>query len=362
MEYKCPSCGGAITFDSSTQSMKCPYCDTEISVRDLLKKDAELKKAPDIGDRNWKRRDVINIGGEEAEGLVTYVCESCAGEIIGDANLAAARCPYCGNPVIVKSKVEGFLKPDVIIPFKLDKQAAKAAFLEHLKGKFFLPKSFKTESHIDGIKGVYVPFWLFDMDVDAEFKYKGVKVRTWSDKDYDYTERSYYDVGRRGSLQFSGIPVDGSKKMPDAMMESLEPYFYREAKPFQTAYLAGYFADKYDVGRNDSIGRAKKRAAQSTKAAFDSTLSEYTSYHCSDSSIDFSNARTNYAMLPVWILNTVWKDKLYTFMMNGQTGLFAGNLPLDKKKYGITLALVSALMVAVCTLVVWLIMKRLGML
>lgn len=87
-----------------------------------------------------------------------------------------------------------------------------------------MPKLFKSENHIDEIKGVYVPFWLFDTDADAEARYHATRTRFWSDKDYDYTETSHYSVLRSGSMSFDHIPVDGSKKMPDDLMESLEPF------------------------------------------------------------------------------------------------------------------------------------------
>ena len=125
----------------------------------------------------------------------------------------------------------GDLKPDYIIPFKLDKQAAKAKFNEHLKGKKLLPRVFKDEAHIDEIKGMYVPYWLFDSTVTAHMRYKATRLRTWSDSDYDYTETSYFSVIREGDVSYSHVPVDGSEKMADDLMESLEPYDF-ECSPF----------------------------------------------------------------------------------------------------------------------------------
>ena len=123
-----------------------------------------------------------------------------------------------------------------MIPFKLDKKAAKEAYYRHIKGRTFLPKAFRRENHIDEIKGLYVPFWLFDGDVDADVRYKATKVRMWSDHDYDYTETSYYSVERSGEMTFVSVPVDGSEKMADDLMESIEPFKISESVDFQTAY------------------------------------------------------------------------------------------------------------------------------
>ena len=146
-----------------------------------------------------------------------------------------------------------------MIPFKLDKKAAKEAYYRHIKGRTFLPKAFRRENHIDEIKGLYVPFWLFDGDVDADVRYKATKVRMWSDHDYDYTETSYYSVERSGEMTFVSVPVDGSEKMADDLMESIEPFKISESVDFQTAYLSGYLADKYDVSEKESINRAHDR-------------------------------------------------------------------------------------------------------
>ncbi len=67
--------------------------------------------------------------------MCIYVCQSCGGEIIADDTTAATSCPFCGNPTIFKSQLSGELKPDYIIPFKLDKNTAKEALKKHLTGK-----------------------------------------------------------------------------------------------------------------------------------------------------------------------------------------------------------------------------------
>ena len=327
-EYKCPCCGGAIEFDSSLQKMKCPYCDTEFDMETLASYDAGLKDEQDS--MEWE----TSAGGEwqegEANGLRSYICRSCGGEILGDANTAATSCPFCGNPVVMMGQFSGALRPDFVIPFKLDKNAAKAGLQKHLTGKRLLPKIFKDQNHIDEIKGVYVPFWLFDTDADARVRYRTTKLRCWSDSEYNYTETSHFLVHRGGSVGFEHVPVDGSSRMADDLMESIEPYDFSDAVGFQTAYLAGYFADKYDVGADESIERANERVKKSAEEAFASTVEGYDTVTAESSSVQLHGGKAKYALYPVWILNTTWKGQKYTFAMNGQTGKFVGDLPVDK--------------------------------
>lgn len=328
-EYKCPCCGGAIVFDSNIQKMKCPYCDTEFEMETLKGYDSELQndKADDM---QWESNAGTEWQEGETDGLRTYICKSCGGEIVGDENTAATECPFCGNPVVMSGQFSGALKPDIVIPFKLDKKAAKAGLTKHLSGKRLLPKVFKDQNHIDEVKGLYVPFWLFDTDVSAQVRYRATKVRSWSDSNYNYTETQHYSVHRGGNIGFANVPVDGSTKMADDLMESIEPYDISDAVDFQTAYLSGYLADKYDVNADQSVQRANERVKKSTEEAFAQTVKNYTTVVAENSNIRLSGGKVKYALYPVWILNTTWKDEKFTFAMNGQTGKFVGNLPVDK--------------------------------
>lgn len=332
LEYKCPCCGGAIEFNSSVQKMKCPFCDTEFEM-DALKEFEENLKNERPDEMSWENLAENQWEESEVSGLRSYICNSCGGEIVGDENLGATNCPFCGNPVVMAGQFSGELKPDYVIPFKLDKNAAKEGLTRHLKGKKFLPKVFCQENHIDEIKGIYVPFWLFDADADADIRYKATRVKHWSTGDYDYTQTSYYSIQRSGSLSFQRVPVDGSSHIIDELMESIEPYNFNDAVPFQTPYLAGFLADKYDVSADDSIARANQRIKQSTESTFASTVQNYTTVVPENSSVRLANGKISYALYPVWILNTTWKGQKYTFAMNGQTGRFVGDLPLDKAAF-----------------------------
>ncbi len=331
-EYKCPCCDGAIAFDSKLQKMKCPFCDTEFEMETLVSYDNELKNEPEE-DMSWESTGGAEWKDGETDGLRSYVCKSCGGEIVGDENTAATSCPFCGNPVVMMGQFSGNLKPDYVIPFKVDKKAAKETLKNHYGGKKLLPKVFKDQNHIDEIKGIYVPFWLFDADTNADIRYKATRVRTWNDNNYNYTETNVYLVSRSGELKFERVPVDGSSNMDDALMESLEPFDFGDAVDFQTAYLAGYLADKYDVDSDQSKERANKRIIKSTEDVFADTVQGYTTVNAEASSIRLQNGKAKYALYPVWLLNTNWNGEKYTFAMNGQTGKFVGNMPVDKGLY-----------------------------
>lgn len=331
-EFKCPCCDGAIEFDSTLQKLKCPYCDTELDVADLQAYDSELKNQPEEN-MQWDVEAGQQWQQGETDAMRVYTCNSCGGEIVAEDTTSATECPFCGNPVVMTGQVTGSLKPDIVIPFKVDKKSAIAALQNHYKGKVLLPKVFKDENHIKEVKGLYVPVWLFDTDADAYVRYRATRTRMWSDSQYNYTETSYFAVTRAGGIGFENVPVDGSTKMEDALMESIEPYDIQGAVDFQTAYLAGYMADKYDVDAQASIERANQRIKNSTEQAFANTVQGYTTVTPQTSNIRLDNGRARYALYPVWILNTQWNGQKFTFAINGQTGKTAGDLPMDKGKF-----------------------------
>lgn len=353
LEYKCPSCGGALEFDSSLQKLKCPYCDSTFDVDELAQQEEEAfeNPLPESKSTEWTMADNQWAEGETND-MRVYICNSCGGEIVGDSNTGASECPFCGNQVVMKGAFSGDLKPDYVIPFKLNKEDAKKKYLEHIAGKFLLPKSFKGENHIDEIKGVYVPFWLYDADVYAYAKFRAENIRHWSDSKYDYTETSIYDIYREGSMSFEHIPCDGSSKMDDDLMESIEPFTFEDALPFNSAYLAGYFADKYDVDQYQNLPRADERVSNSAVEVLRGTIDyPYTSVNTVDSSASRTNGAVKYALYPVWLLTSTYKGEKYTFAMNGQTGKFVGNLPIDKKKKWLASILSFGITSVVATLI-----------
>lgn len=331
-EFKCPNCGGALEFNPGTQEMTCPYCDSVIDMEALAAMDEELASEKPSEAIDWGFEGE-GWGPGEQQGLAVYSCKSCGGEIVGDETLGATSCPFCGNPVVMTSKFSGTLRPDAVIPFKLDKKAAVAALGKHYLGKKLLPPVFKDKNHLDEVKGVYVPFWLFDADADAHVEYTATRTRRWSDSKFDYTETSFFRAVRAGGIGFDDVPVDGSSSVDDTLMESIEPYEMRDSVDFKTAYLAGYLASKYDIDAEQSVDRANARIRNSTEAAFASTVVGYDTVIPKSTHISLRSGGIRYALLPVWLLGTSWQKKNFIFAMNGQTGKFVGDLPLDKSAY-----------------------------
>ena len=369
--YQCPACTGPLHYSAKSGKLECDYCGSSFDVAEIealyARKEAEAAAAKQAADAKaeaaqaaraeaveaasasggWDTSDLSRDWGAEADGLRVYSCPSCGAELICDQSTAATACPYCGNPAIVPGQFSGALRPDYILPFRLSKDDAVQALRAHYKGKPFLPRSFTSANHIEQIQGVYVPFWLFDGGAEGAASYRASNTNVYETGDYEITETRHYHVVRAGSLAFEKIPVDASSKMPDDHMDSIEPFDYAQLRPFSTAYLPGYLADKYDVTIDDSRDRADTRCRETLAQALRDTVTGYGACVTEREDIALRRGKVHYALLPVWMLSTKWRGQDFLFAMNGQTGKLVGDLPTDRGRFwGMFAAIAAPLTVA----------------
>lgn len=331
--YQCPSCTGPLQFSATTGKLECEYCGSGYSVEEIealyaaKNEKAEAAAETAAAAENW-----------DAESMRAYVCPSCGAELLCDLTTAATACPYCGNPTVVPGQFADVQKPDYVIPFQVEKEAAVAALKNHYKGKILLPGSFAKDSHLEEVKGVYVPFWLYDGDAEAEVVFRATRSRVHTTHNERITTTEYYRVERAGMVSFEKVPVDGSTKMPDGHMDAIEPFDYEKMEPFSMAYLPGFLADKYDQDAASCAQRAQDRCHNSAIAAMEGTVTGYNGSTVEQADVRMHQRCVSYALLPVWLLSTRWQDKNYLFAMNGQSGKLVGDLPVSKGRLALLFA------------------------
>ena len=343
LDNKCPSCGAAIHFKPELGKFKCDYCDSEYTAEQLKDMD------------KLKEEDVKENSKDSYSSYVNYNCPDCGAEIITDENTAATFCVYCGNTSIIKNRLSGEFAPKYIIPFKMDKEKAINAFKSLRKGRPLVPSSFVSEKNIEKITGVYIPFWLYNVDVSGTVNAKATKVSSWSVGDTRYTKTDYYNVIRSGTMVYERVPVDGSTRFNNDMMNSIEPFDYTKLIDYNHAYLSGFLAEKYDVSKDDAFNDAKTRTLNSTKDQMLSSMIGYSSKTIISNDLSSSISETEYVLLPVWMVNVKYKDKFYLFAMNGESGKFIGNIPLDKSKALIITIVSFVLSFLLCVLISYII-------
>ena len=131
--YKCPNCGGGLTFNAEKQKYKCEYCLSEFSQEELdeiekrelekARKQAEVQRDPEPEGAGSEAGTEEHVSGSKKTVTpIMYTCPSCGAQIVTDETTAASFCYYCHNPIVLEEKLRGEFKPDYVVPFQIDKK------------------------------------------------------------------------------------------------------------------------------------------------------------------------------------------------------------------------------------------------
>lgn len=322
VQLKCPNCGGSVVFDPKTQMHVCEYCQSEFTAEEMQENDST---------------DTVFIPTEEQQEEFNshtnlYICDSCGAEIIADENTAATFCYYCHSPVTLQGRLSGDCRPEMLIPFTHTREQAIENYKNWCGKKWFLPKDYTDFSTLEKITGLYVPFWLADCKVDAKLHANAKIVTVHTNGDYTVTRTKHFKVKRAARIIYDGVPADGSKKIEDSLMNAIEPFDYSKFEQFQMSYLSGFFADKYDVSKEEVLPIIKNRISDSAEQVLSNSIHGYTVVTPEYKNVRLIRTNWHYTMLPVWFLNYKYKGKDYEFAMNGQTGKIEGHLPVSVPK------------------------------
>lgn len=328
LEYKCPCCGAALKFSGDEQELTCEYCNNHFPV-DAVKAYNEENEETIF---SWEQQIPDTWSEDEFSKVQTFTCQSCGGVLITDEHTTATFCPYCESPAILSGRLSGDIRPDGVLPFQNTKEDAVNAFARICKKKALLPKDFVQAHRLEKISGIYVPFWLYDCNGAYNGQYKATRMHHWSDSHYHYTRTDHYLLKRRAVADFSGIPMDGSSKTNDIVMESIEPFDFSKIVDFETAYLSGFFADKYDIEASQGQHRIEQRVSETLSDSLQNTFIGFSSVVPTGKQLQVTHGTAKYVLLPVWMLHTKYQGETYLFAMNGQTGKMTGTFPICPKR------------------------------
>lgn len=310
IDFKCPMCAGILRYDSESGKLLCDNCGHT----------QDIAEAPEV-----ERDEEDTIAPEDQE----FVCDSCGAVLVADPEVTSTCCAYCGSNVAIGERLKGKFAPDKVIPFTVSKEEAKAAYKKWAKNGLLTPRDFMTEKRLGEITGIYVPFWLYDMNVSAEAQCLCTKKRSKRQGDYIIQETDYYNVYRQANLNYEKVPADASVKMDDTTMDCLEPYNYTKLKKFSPEYLAGFQAEKYGLNAAELQPRARERVRKYAEKYLADSIRGYSSVTYQKKECLVNKANEFYTLLPVWTLNYEYKGEKKTYTMNGQTGKIIGKAPVS---------------------------------
>ena len=346
LAYKCPNCNADLKFNAAEQKFTCDYCCssfTEAEMQEIAQNEEQFA--------SQTTEEQAAESSEFSEQTAVYHCDSCGAEIMADENTAAMFCYYCHNPIILKGRVDGKYRPAYVMPFQIEREKALTMFKDWCKKRWFLPKDFSSAGQQEKMVGLYVPFWVTDVNLNGEMDALGKRIRSWTTGKYRYTETKEFAVSRKAKIVIKGLPADGASHIDDDLMEAVEPFDYSKIKPFAMQYLSGFFAEKYDMDYAAMFPRIQKRATQASDTLLRSSMVGYDSLSVTRSDIKVMSTRWDYMLLPVWFMTYQYAGKIYEFAINGQSGKLVGDPPLSKGRTAVFCAALF-LIAAVITFIV----------
>ena len=345
-DKKCPCCGGVMDFDPKTGGLTCPYCgNTEsISVNKEEPSSAEeldLSKADQVENCNW---------GTEKK---TVICKACGAESVYDALEISAVCPFCGSNQVMEAANSNTMAPGGVVPFQITDKQASELFKGWIKRKWFCPKLAKESAKAKHFKGVYLPYWTFDAKTKSEYSGEyGKDKRKKGPNGEERVETTWYPTKGQYSENFDDELICATTNHNQSMLMGVEPFRTAENKVYKPEYVAGFAAERYAIGVKEAWEMAKEVIRGKLKSNIRSKiLREKNADHVRNLRVDtiFSGLTYKYLLLPVWISSYKYKDKVYQFMVNGQTGKVSGKTPISIPKVIITV--VGALLII--ALIAW---------
>lgn len=358
VNYKCPNCAAPLKFNPDKQLFSCEYClsdFTEQKIQEIYaEREAKTSKQEEAEQKaqNKKQAQPANDTAhqEKEEEAVVYNCPSCGAVVMTTASTAATTCFYCQNPVVLGGRLSGNYKPDRVIPFALSKEKAVEKFLNMCKKKKILPKDFASANQVEKMTGVYFPYWYIDEQKQANMSAKGNKIRTWRVGNKRYTETSVYQLERSGDLIIKNVFERALKSQDRDMLQCVHPFDLTQAKPFAMSYLSGFQAEKRDIEKAEINDAVQQQMSEYGKQLLKNTMSGYTGVVVQNYDDTTELESWNYTLLPVWVVTYKYKDKIFPFAINGQTGKTFGMLPTSKGKLAILAAIIAVVIFVLGTI------------
>ena len=341
--FGCTNCGANLNYKPGTKNLTCEYCSTENEIPDLGVKIEELN----FHDYLTKKPVSENSYSE------TYVkCNGCGASSSIEPNITASSCPYCSTPLILdQAKEENIIEPKSLLPFKIEKKQAKDGVKKWVKKLWFAPSVLqKSALNFDRFKGVYMPYWTFDLDTVSN--YVGQR------GDYYYVSESYTATENGKTVTktkrvrrirwcfvngavahfFDDIITPASNSLPEKYVSKLEPWDLENLVPFNKSYLSGFISEKYQIGLEDGFSTAKSTADQEIKSLVKRNIGG-DEQRIMSLNTNYKDISFKHLLLPVYVSAYKYKNKLYRFLVNGRTGEVQGERPYSWIKITLTVLL-----------------------
>jgi len=332
---KCDSCGSDMEFDPEKTCLKCNHCGATKSIGGTPASEIFFDGGVEDDNSNW------------ASGLTTYRCDNCGATTTFEGYDIAPKCPFCSATNVVKEEDLPGMKPNAILPFTRTKQQAVDSCLKWIKRKKLAPNKLRKNFTVNKMEGVYLPCFTFDSRVHcyytARLGYRKTKVVVRDGKRFTETYTEWQIVSGKINKNYDDLLIEAADQINQKELDKIMPFDTYNSTSFDTQFLAGFKATRYNRSLNSCWNTAKAIIDDDIKR-------DIVSRHHADE-VGYINLNTfhndtsyKYVLVPVYMCNYIYKGKKFGFLVNGRTGKVGGKIPYSPWKItGIVFAVLAVI-------------------
>lgn len=342
VDFRCPNCDGVTAYSTDGGGLTCSFCGYhEAPNKEIVGKGAEefefTVETVERANSGW---------GQERKELV---CSSCATHITLSPEMLTHTCPFCGSNAVVQTKApQDVLRPRFLIPFAITTDDCRQKTAVWLNNSWMLPKDLQNLARSAEYTPIYIPFWTFDARTSAAWRAEvhntDASRRRHSATNWKWERPLLLKLGNREgkqwdwesgkvSLSTDDMLVSGSSKLSKTLLKQMRGYSLSALVPYDPTFLAGLTAQAYDVDLETAWGTARRLMRARTKQACQKQASANAMRNFS-MTLDFSDESWRYILLPLYLATYRYGDKMFQVMLNGQSGIVAGQRPVDWRRVG----------------------------
>ncbi len=290
-----------------------------------------------------------------------FRCTSCGAEVAIDPSQRSYTCAFCDSNYVLEFNPEqtGRQSPEFVIGFAVPPEKALVRFRAWLKSNSWFRPGDLAMARIEGkLRGVYIPFWSFSMLAQSQWAaqigeywyrtetYTVVENGKTVTKTRRVQETEWWDLSGQHHEYYSAYLVSGSRGLSQPDAERIKPFHLAALKRYEPHYLAGWLSEEYSIERDDALTLCQQEFRRMEQDAVAGFLPGDTHAHL-DVQTQFSHVGSDLILLPIYILSYRYRDRVYRYLLNGQTGKDSGDKPVSWWRIGLTAVVAVALVAAV---------------
>jgi hypothetical protein len=315
-------------------------------------------------DRNVRPPDYKSpeSAGEASQNY--FRCQSCGAEVAVNSEHRSYTCAFCDSNYVVQFTPEqtGRQSPEFVIGFAFTPDQARQRFRQWLGEKAWFRPGDLSMAQIEGkLHGAYIPFWSFSML--AQSRWSASIGENWTETEtYTTVENGktvtktrtvhhteWWDLAGGHHRYYSGFLISGSRGLSPIEVQKIQPFHLPALKRYESFYLAGWLNEEYSIGRDEALKTSQQEFRQWENENVAGFLPG-DSHKDLNVQTEFSQINSDLILLPIYVLGYRYRDKLYRFLVNGQTGKIIGKKPLSWLKIGLAAGF-AALLLAILFLI-----------